>query len=384
MKALLKYAIVLAFGLAVGSYAHGPLSLEDVGRLKWLDEINVVINKALAPAKPPAAVALVDPASAALVDEDLDYRIAQRIASLDGWRSFLAAHGNGVHAQSARAEVERLLRAAKAPAPAATEVSDAGSPDADATSEAVSSAQPQETEAAALTPAEICKRDGDRLERLRSSPTSEEAAGFANELGCEELRPQLVGLMESLSFAAPAPAAAEVSDGASPDARATSEAVVSGPPSPGTEVAALTLDEICKRDEDRLEQLRGSPTSEEAARFANELGCEKLRPQLFGLMENLGQASSLQAAATPSPPAKVGSALGPKRRATSPPSKTRGTASSGSLEPKRDANGCASKFACSSRHPSLPPILWALLDDLNSSAFRRNLTSASPSDLHSR
>ena len=297
MKALLKYAIVLAFGLAVGSYAHGPLSLEDVGRLKWLDEINVVINKALAPAKPPAAVALVDPASAALVDEDLDYRIAQRIASLDGWRSFLAAHGNGVHAQSARAEVERLLRTAKAPAPAA----------------------------------------------------------------------------------------AEVSDEASPDARATSEAVVSGPPSPGTEVAALTPDEICKRDEDRLEQLRGSPTSEEAARFANELGCEKLRPQLLGLMENLGQASSLQAAATPSPPAKVGSAPGPKRRATSPPSKTRGTASSRSLEVKQHANGCAFRSVCIPR-ASFPPILLALLGDRpkNSRAFRRIPTNARPDDVRGR
>src|SRR5271167_3129968 len=102
MKAPFKYAIVLVLGLAVGFYAHGPLSLEKVARLNWLDEINVIINKALVAARPQAAVAPIDPARAELLDEDLDYRIAQRIASLDGWRSFLAAHGNGARAESAR------------------------------------------------------------------------------------------------------------------------------------------------------------------------------------------------------------------------------------------------------------------------------------------
>ncbi len=76
------------------------------------------------------------------------------------------------------------------------------------------------TEVATLTPDEICKGDGDRLERLRSSPTSDEAARFANELGCEKLRPQLLGLMESLGYAVSKPPAAEVSNGASTDAKA--------------------------------------------------------------------------------------------------------------------------------------------------------------------
>ena len=62
-------------------------------------------------AKPEVAGALVDPAAAARVDEDLDYMIAQRRGSVEGWRSFLAAHGSGVHAQSAKEEVEKLLLA---------------------------------------------------------------------------------------------------------------------------------------------------------------------------------------------------------------------------------------------------------------------------------
>ena len=80
-------------------------------------------------------------------------------------------------------------------------------------------------EIAALTPDEICKRDWDRLERLRSNPTSDEAARFANELGCEKLRPQLLGLMGSLGYAAPTPPAAEVSNGGPPHAKARTEVV---------------------------------------------------------------------------------------------------------------------------------------------------------------
>ena len=177
-------------------------------------------------AKPEVAGALVDPAAAARVDEDLDYMIAQRRGSVEGWRSFLAAHGSGVHAQSAREEVEKLPLAEKAPTPPGAEVSNGASTDAKAVSEVMGSAPPSPgVEVAALTPDEICKRDGDRLERLRSSPTSNEAARFANELGCEKLRPQLLGLMGSLGYAAPAPPAAEVSNGAPMHAKAGTEVV---------------------------------------------------------------------------------------------------------------------------------------------------------------
>ena len=140
MKAFFSYAIVLSLGLAVGFIVKGPLNLEDVAKFKWLDEITVMLNKALASAKPAANVVPIDPAAAALVDEELDYRIAQRIGSLEGWRSFLAAHGSGAHAQSARAEAEVL--AGKSPAQVAAEVSNGASTDAKAVSEAVPSVPP--------------------------------------------------------------------------------------------------------------------------------------------------------------------------------------------------------------------------------------------------
>jgi hypothetical protein len=164
---------------------------------------------------------------------------------------------------------------------------------------------------------------------------------------------------------------------AASDAKAGTEVIGSTSPSPRTEVAALTPDEICKRDGDRLEQLRSSATSDEAARFAGELGCEKLRPQLVGLIESLGHAAPAPAAAPPSPSVRVSSALGPKWRATAPPSVTRPTASSRSLLSQRRPNACAFKSFCFSR-ASLPPILLAL------AGARRTPTHARPNDLHGR
>ena len=109
MSAPFKYAFVLALGLAFGFCIHARPNLEEVAKLAWLDEINVTINKAVARLKPQAAVFAVDPVAAARVGEDLDYRIAERIGSVEGWRLFLAVHGSGVHAQTATGEVERLL-----------------------------------------------------------------------------------------------------------------------------------------------------------------------------------------------------------------------------------------------------------------------------------
>jgi hypothetical protein len=335
MKAFFSYAIILSLGLAVGFIVKGPLNLEDVATFKWLDEITAILNKAFVPAKPAADVVLIDPAAAALIDEDLDYRIAQRIGSLEGWRSFLAAHGSSTHAQSAREEAQVL--AGKAPAQVVAEVSNGASTDAKAANEIVGSPPPSaETEVA-------------------------EAQVLAGE----------------------PPVTAEVSNGPFTDPKAGTEAGPSVPPSPGTEVAALGPDEICNHEGDRLERLRNSPTSDEAARFANELGCEKLRPQLLGLMESLGYAIPAQPSAPPNPSAKVGSTFSP---ATTPASRTRWSASSRGIQPRRHANRCAFKSVCFSKASSLPPILLALLGvrPKNSSAFGHTLAHARPNDLRGR
>ena len=115
MSAPFKYAFVLALGLAFGFCIHAPPNLEEIAKLAWLDEINVIINKAVARLKPQAAVFAVDPEGAARVTEDLDYRIAERIGSVEGWRSFLAVHGSGVHAQTATGEVEDCFSPSRPP-----------------------------------------------------------------------------------------------------------------------------------------------------------------------------------------------------------------------------------------------------------------------------
>ena len=155
-------------------------------------------------------------------------------------------------------------------------------------------------------PDEICKRDEERLERLRSTPSLEQAERFDSELRCETLRPQLRGLMASLSPQAPAPAPGG-SNGLA-DAKTEIEAPGAGAVA-GSEVEPSAPDEICKRDEERLEQLRSRPSSDEAARFDSQLRCEKLRPQLLRLMESLGYEPST---ASQSPSVGGMSALGVK------------------------------------------------------------------------
>ena len=186
----------------------------------------------------------------------------------------------------------------KTPAPAIAEVSHGASPDGQATSEAARpAAPPAGTEVAPLMLDEICKRDEERLERLRSNPSSEEAARFADELSCEKLRPQLLALIEDLGRSAPSAAAIGVAKSEASDIRATNDGPTLRPPLlPNTQVAAATPDDVCKRDEERLERLRSNPSSEEAARFANELSCEKLRPQLLALIEDLGRSAPAAAA----------------------------------------------------------------------------------------
>jgi hypothetical protein len=273
-----KYALGLALALAV-IYAYAPLSFEDFAKPRWLDDISVIVNRPLAPAKPEARVSPVDPIAAANVDEDLDYRIAQRMKSTEGWRSFLAAHPDGPHAQSARAELDKLVPVEKPPAPVA----------------------------------------------------------------------------------------AQASDGGLSDMKTPSEDTSSDQPSPRSEVAS---DEICRRDEDRLERLSNSPTSDEAMRFLTELRCEKLRPELFRLTERLDyQAPTAADVAIQGPSSWVAPAQVGRWGATEPQNKMHWSVSSRSLQPRRHANRGAA--------PSLPPILLALLGEQsrNSTAFRRARTS---------
>jgi hypothetical protein len=378
MSAAIKYAFVLALGLAFGYGLQARWSLEEIAKLARLDEINVIVNEAVGAVRP-QAVFIADPEGAARVDEDLDYQIAERVGSVEGWRSFLAVHGNGVHAQTAKARVQELLVADKDSEPGGVaNVLNGVSPDAKAAREPAPTAPPSpNAEVATATLDDICKRDSDRLERLRGNPTSDEVSRFANELGCERLRPELASLMGSSDQAHPAPAAAGDLN-ASPQAGVASEPAPAPRPSSNAEVATDTPDDVCKRDGDRLERLRSNPTSDEVARFASELGCETLRPQVSSLMESLVQD---EPASVPTPPtrhaAKAGSTETPKSPTVASTNNTRSAASSRAFQPGRRVNHCAFRFACFLKPP---PILMALLGERpkNSTPFARPVVPTKP------
>jgi len=201
---------------------------------------------------PPSApnVTAVPPPLASDADETPDYRTAERSASLDGWRSFLAAHPDGAYAHVARAEMDRLLARQKSEA--------------------------AKTEVAALSPDQLCERDAERLVRLRANPSSEEAARFAGELQCEKLRPQFSRLMESLGFAIPSPA---------PQAAATSPPVAPSAMQAAATEAKPASD--CASEQAALDRLRADPSIDAAEAFWRGLECERLRPQARLLMESL-------------------------------------------------------------------------------------------------
>ena len=189
-------------------YAYAPPNLEDIAKPQWLDHISAIITKSLASAKPQAEVSPVDPVAAAKVDEDLDYRIAERTKSLEGWRAFLTAHPDGPHAQSARAELDKL--AAPVTSTAAAQAPDRAPPDTKIPSDVASPPQPSAgPEAATLASDEICRGDEDRLEKLSNNLTSDGVIRFLIELRCEKLRPQLISLAERLKTPAPKAAAAD-------------------------------------------------------------------------------------------------------------------------------------------------------------------------------
>jgi hypothetical protein len=105
-----------------------------------------------------------------------------------------------------------------------------------------------------------------------------------------------LALLDSLNHAAGL-GGARSPNGAAPDTMSASGAEPPASPSPAMEATSRTLDDACKRDEDRLDRLPHSPSSEGAARFAEELSCEKLRPQVMALTGDL---------ARPPPPGSAG------------------------------------------------------------------------------
>jgi hypothetical protein len=207
---------MLFLALAVPAmYAYAPPSFKEMAKPRWLADISVAINTSLA-AKPQAEVPAVDPIAAAKVDEDLDYRIAERTKSTEGWRAFLAAHPVGPHAQPAHAELDKLAPPMTPAAPTGAQAPDTGAADTTIPSGDVPPPLPSTgSDAATVASDEICRGDEDRLQRLSDSPTSDGVIRLLIELRCEKLRPQLLSLAKRLDGKAPAAPADAAQDASS-------------------------------------------------------------------------------------------------------------------------------------------------------------------------
>jgi hypothetical protein len=240
---------------------------------------------AVSPVAPPATSPVLPPASEAAADA------VRRIAAVERKMDALSAEVDRLQSHRDSTSPEQNKPPASSPAVAVSPV---------AREDARPAPPVVHAGVADLTSDGTCRRDGDRLARLRASPSGEETQRFASELGCEALRPQLQRLMESLGLVAPVPPSADGSNGSSSDPQAAREDARPAPPVVHAGVADLTSDETCRRDGDRLARLRASPSGEETQRFASELGCEALRPQLQRLMESLGLVA-------PVPPSADGS-----------------------------------------------------------------------------
>jgi hypothetical protein len=143
-----------------------------------------------------------------------------------------------------------------------------------------------------MTQEQACKRDGDRLVRLRATQVREEVISFERELGCEKLRPQLLRLKESIAVDtaredpqnAPQVAPEVAVQPASRPQETRADVGQRAQPQP----PAAQPDEACKRDQERLVRLRASPALDQITRFEQELRCARLRPQIVRLRESMG------------------------------------------------------------------------------------------------
>ena len=125
-------------------------------------------------------------------------------------------------------------------------------------------------------------------------------SGFYSDLAREQLR-KLVAAEPAVE-PSKTTAALDVPPVGAPAPQPATASVATNPAAPGPR-------ETCRAEEEELARLRANPTAEDVARFARELSCDALRPQVQRLAESLGvdlapvpppqQAASLEPAPSP-------------------------------------------------------------------------------------
>jgi hypothetical protein len=152
---------------------------------------------------PPAANSEPEAAAPATVCSREEEKLNHLRANPDGGE--IARFAQSLTCQALRPQVARLLDSIN-PAPsgpsetAVPKDGDAGGRARKPAPETIV-ASPQETEVApGRKPDETsCKRDADRLVKLRANPVRQDIERFARDLQCEALRAQVARLLESIS-----------------------------------------------------------------------------------------------------------------------------------------------------------------------------------------
>jgi hypothetical protein len=133
-----------------------------------------------------------------------------------------------------------------------------------------------------------CKRDEERLARLRMVRDPDEVIRFERELGCVKLRSQVLRLKESVVAVATQPEREAVQQPASSIQSRPKAGVEPQPRLPPAVAPPAQQDEACKRDEATLARLRVTQARDEVIRFERELTCARLRSQVVRLRESVG------------------------------------------------------------------------------------------------
>ncbi|MGO9742770.1 MAG: caspase family protein [Roseiarcus sp.] len=200
-----------------------------------------------------------------------DYEMAERVGTPWAWVAFLAAHNGGFYANLARAQLEKLVPASAngAPPPLSAEPSKAP-PLASVASQTPSDVVAAKDQRQAALPISNpvaanpdCKADELKLKQLRLDPDLEQVSKFSRDLTCEKLRHELNRLMESI--------------GADPRVEPAAQTLK------GEDLASA-----CKHESAELMLLRANPDKTSATKFAHDLKCDNLRPQVVRLLESIG------------------------------------------------------------------------------------------------
>jgi hypothetical protein len=223
----------------------------------------------------PAAETITSDANAIV-----DYQLAERLGTAEGWRFFLGAHKSGYYADLAHAQLARLTDAIAAKAP------DQVTP---VRSEPPAAVAPSQPAVQAEKNDEVCRREAGELAKLRADPAADQVAQFAHRLGCADLRPQVQRLMESLGIVAnPQPQAAGVDRKALPQPSQTIAATESKSSQKSATADGPSGGDSCKAEADQLSRIRANPDRDAAKRFAQQLKCDRLKAQAARLLESLG------------------------------------------------------------------------------------------------